>query len=101
MLRAVRQILHGPLPERWAALKDANALARIPFVLLLTALLALGCWPRLMTDKIEPSARLILSPAMKQMDAKPVKKKRGTALATKKVKVSKPAKAVPPPGAPK
>ncbi len=101
MLRAGRQILHGPLPEKWAALKDANALAKIPFVLLLTALLALGCWPRLITDKIEPSARLLLSPAMKYMDAKPSKKKRGVPLPARKVKIPKPAKADKPPSAAK
>ncbi len=98
MLRAVRHILHGPLPEKWAALKDANALAKIPFVLLLTALLALGCWPRLMTEKIEPSARLLLNPAIQSSELKPVKKKRGVPPPSKKPKA---VKAVKIPGASK
>jgi NADH-quinone oxidoreductase subunit M len=56
MLRAVRNLLHGPLPEKWAALPDANLWRRLPFALLLGALLVLGFWPRLLTEKITPSA---------------------------------------------
>jgi NADH-quinone oxidoreductase subunit M len=56
MLRAVRALLHGPLPEEWAAVADAPHLWRkAPFILLLAALLVFGCFPRLLTDKIQPS----------------------------------------------
>ena len=60
MLRAVRGILHGPLPERWAGIKDATWWRKVPFALLLAALLGLGCFPRLLTNKIKPSAAAIL-----------------------------------------
>jgi NADH:ubiquinone oxidoreductase subunit 4 (subunit M) len=56
MLRAVRALLHGPLPEQWAAVADAPHLWRkAPFILLLASLLVFGCFPRLLTDKIQPS----------------------------------------------
>ena len=58
MLRAVRAMLHGPLPEQWAKVTDAPHLWRkAPFILLLAALIVFGCLPRLLTDKIEPSVR--------------------------------------------
>jgi NADH-quinone oxidoreductase subunit M len=93
MLRAVRHIFHGPLPEKWAALKDANALAKIPFVLLLAALLALGCWPRLMTDKIEPSAKLVVDLANKSADLKLLRKAPPKS-PPKKVKAGRPVRPV-------
>ena len=61
MLRAVRGILHGPLPEAWSAIQDANLWRKVPFVLLLGALLIFGVFPRLLTDKIKPSAAIIVS----------------------------------------
>jgi NADH-quinone oxidoreductase subunit M len=58
MLRAVRSMLHGPLPERWGNVVDAPHLWRkAPFALLLACLLVFGCLPRFLTDKIEPSVR--------------------------------------------
>ena len=58
MLRAVRAMLHGPLPEQWASVADAPHLWRkLPFILLLASLLVFGCFPRLLTDKIKPGAR--------------------------------------------
>ena len=64
MLRAIRAMLHGPLPEQWAGVADAPHLWRkAPFILLLASLLIFGCFPRLLTDKIKPSvrARTVLS----------------------------------------
>ena len=56
MLRAIRAMLHGPLPEKWAAVADApNFWSKAPFILLLAALLVFGCFPSLLTNKIEPS----------------------------------------------
>lgn len=55
MIRAIRSLLHGPLPERWTGLKDANAWRRVPFVILLAALLLFGVFPRLLTDRIQPA----------------------------------------------
>jgi NADH-quinone oxidoreductase subunit M len=61
MLRSVRGILHGPLVERWNTVQDASNLWRkLPFALLLANLLIFGCFPRLLTDKIQPSVARIL-----------------------------------------
>jgi NADH-quinone oxidoreductase subunit M len=57
MIRAVRHLLHGPLPERWATLADAPHLWRkLPFALLLACLLIFGCLPSFMIRRIEPAA---------------------------------------------
>lgn len=61
LLRALRNVLHGPLPERWTQVADAEHLWRkAPFVVLLASLLIFGCFPRLLTDKIGPSASAII-----------------------------------------
>jgi NADH-quinone oxidoreductase subunit M len=61
LLRAVRAILHAELPERWAHVKDApHAWRKLPFALLLAALLMFGCFPRLLSDKITPSVGKLL-----------------------------------------
>lgn len=64
MLRAIRTMMHGPLPPAWAGLLDVKSLWRkLPFAVLLAALLGLGCFPGLLTDKIQPSAQEILKNA--------------------------------------
>ncbi len=69
MLRAVRAMLHAELPEKWANVVDAPHFWRkAPFILLLAALLAFGCFPRLLTDKIWPSARRIVEMANPVME---------------------------------
>lgn len=61
MLRAVRAILHGPLPEKWAGVADApNLWRKLPFALLLAGLLVFGCFPGLLTEKIKPVVADIL-----------------------------------------
>jgi NADH-quinone oxidoreductase subunit M len=61
MLRAVREMFHGALGETWKASSDpSGAWRRLPYVVLLVSLLALGVAPRLLTDHIEPSAQLIV-----------------------------------------
>jgi NADH-quinone oxidoreductase subunit M len=56
MLRAVRAVLHGPLPEKWSKVGDAPHLWRkAPFILLLAGLLVFGFFPRLLTDNIQAS----------------------------------------------
>jgi len=62
MLRAIRHIAHGPVPDAWAGAQDATPWRKVPFVLLLAALLVLGFFPGLLTNKIKPSARLLLLP---------------------------------------
>lgn len=61
MLRAVRNMLHADLPTRWANVADApHAWRKLPFVVLLTSLIVFGCFPRLLTEKISPSAKTIV-----------------------------------------
>ncbi len=71
MLRAIRNILHGPVPEKVAFIPDATPWRKVPFVLLLGVLLLFGIFPRLLTDKIKPSAELIVKMATTQRDALP------------------------------
>ena len=62
MLRALRSMLHGPLGEQWALVTDAPHLWRkAPFVALLAALFVFGFFPRLLTDKIQPSVEPIVA----------------------------------------
>ena len=57
MLRAVRAVLQGPLPEKWDQVRDANWWRKTPFVLLLACLLVFGFFPRLLTDRIAPDVK--------------------------------------------
>jgi NADH-quinone oxidoreductase subunit M len=62
MLRAIRNVLHGPLAAEWEHVADAsNPWRRLPFVLLVTLLLIFGFFPRLLTDKIKPVAAEIVA----------------------------------------
>jgi NADH-quinone oxidoreductase subunit M len=60
MLRAIRNVLHGPLDDRWKSLRDADTFRRAPVLLLSVALLLMGVFPRLLTDKIKPDAARIV-----------------------------------------
>jgi NADH-quinone oxidoreductase subunit M len=61
MLRAIRNVLHGPLPEKWATVAEASWLQRVPYVLLLAVLILFGFFPQLLADKIRPGVEQILS----------------------------------------
>ena len=63
MTRAVRTILHGPLPEKWNSLTDANLWRKLPYAMLLVSLLAFGFLPKLLTEKINPDAQKIVAMA--------------------------------------
>jgi NADH-quinone oxidoreductase subunit M len=63
LLRAVRAMLHGPMPEKLAHVADANLWRKVPYALLLASLLVFGCFPRLLTDRIKPVAQRILPAA--------------------------------------
>jgi len=64
MLRAMRNVLHGPLPEKWAAIPDASHVWRkLPYALLLASLFVFGVWPRLLTEKITHDAQKIVAMA--------------------------------------
>ena len=54
MLKAIRLGFQGPLNPRWAKLTDAQTpLQKLPFILLLAALIVVGCWPSLILKNIE------------------------------------------------
>lgn len=62
MLRAIRDVLHGPLPARWQTLPDAsNPWRKVPFVLLVASLLVFGFYPRFLTDNIKASVPMIVT----------------------------------------
>jgi NADH-quinone oxidoreductase subunit M len=62
MLRSMRTMLQGPLPERWANVVDAsNAWRKTPFVLLLASLLVFGFFPSLLTNKMQDPVNGIVS----------------------------------------
>lgn len=53
MLKAIRFAFQGPLNPRWAKLTDAQTpLQKLPFILLLAALIVVGCWPSLILKNI-------------------------------------------------
>lgn len=56
MLRAIRNVLHGPQTNSELVLVDANAWRKLPFVLLLAALLWFGVFPGVLVNKIKPDA---------------------------------------------
>jgi hypothetical protein len=61
LLRAMRNVLHGPLPEKWSGISDAaHVWRKLPYALLLASLLIFGCFPRLLTEKITPDAEKIV-----------------------------------------
>jgi NADH-quinone oxidoreductase subunit M len=64
MLRAVRAVLHGPVADKWNGVTDAaNLWRKLPFALLLAALLVFGFVPSLLTNKITPDAEKIVKMA--------------------------------------
>jgi len=61
MTRAMRNVLHGPLPEKWANLADATNLWRkLPYALLLASLFVFGFFPGLLTEQITPDVEKIV-----------------------------------------
>ncbi len=61
MLRGVRTGFFGPLNPKWVELKDATPFEKIPYLILLSALMIVGCWPRLLLDIISTSTPAVLS----------------------------------------
>jgi len=75
MLRAVRNILHGPLAENLPVMSDASLWRKVPFALLLVALLIFGVAPRLLTKKIEPPVKEVVAMTKSQSPiAEPLKR---------------------------
>ena len=63
MLRAIRTLLHGAPVPKGPIVPDAQFWRKVPFVMLLVCLFIFGCFPGLLTEKIKPSAELILKMA--------------------------------------
>lgn len=61
MTRAVRTILQGPVPDKFANLDDAGLWRKFPYALLLAALFVFGFFPKLLINQIEPDANKIIS----------------------------------------
>lgn len=61
MTRAVRTVLHGPVPARFSDLDDAGLWRKLPYALLLAALFVFGCFPKLLTNQIVPDVNKIVS----------------------------------------
>lgn len=61
MMRMLRNVLHGPVPQKFSGLADAGLWRKFPYALLLAALLLFGCFPKLLTRQIEPDAGKIVS----------------------------------------
>jgi NADH:ubiquinone oxidoreductase subunit 4 (subunit M) len=66
--------LHGPVNEKWSNLADAsNPWRKAPFVILLSCLIIFGCFPRLLTDKIQPRAQEIVDALNARRETAPAK----------------------------
>src|SRR5207249_3554909 len=63
MLRAVRATLHGKDRTYATEVSDANAWRKLPFLILLASLLVFGFFPKLLTEKINPVTKQIVSMA--------------------------------------
>ncbi len=59
MLKTVRATMQGPLKPRWASLKDAQGLQRLPYLLLIILLVLAGFLPSLLLPTIESGTRPI------------------------------------------
>ncbi len=63
MLRGVRNVLHGPLAENLTHVNDATLWRKLPFALLLAALLGFGIFPNSLIQRIRPAAEQIVNMA--------------------------------------
>jgi NADH-quinone oxidoreductase subunit M len=63
MLRAVRAALHSSMPEQWANVADADLWRKLPYGILILALLVFGCFPKLLTEKVKPVVEQIVAMA--------------------------------------
>ncbi len=60
MLKTIRLAFQGPLNSQWRKLVDAaTPLQRLPYILLLAALILAGCWPAFILKNIEAPVKII------------------------------------------
>ncbi|MCX8154908.1 MAG: NADH-quinone oxidoreductase subunit M [Verrucomicrobiae bacterium] len=80
MLRAVREVLHGPVAARWQQVQDVPGWwPKLPYTLLLGALLVFGFYPPLLTRTIEPAVTALVRQAGYDLPAPAKVKARGGA----------------------
>jgi NADH-quinone oxidoreductase subunit M len=61
MLRAIRAMLHGPVPERWAGVTESSwPFRKVPYLVLLAGLLIFGFFPGPLAKRISDAVVLIL-----------------------------------------
>jgi NADH-quinone oxidoreductase subunit M len=60
MTRAIRNVLHGPVPDKLSTLPDAGLWRKFPYALLLASLFLFGCFPKLLISQIEPDVAKIV-----------------------------------------
>ncbi|MBI3878621.1 MAG: NADH-quinone oxidoreductase subunit M [Verrucomicrobia bacterium] len=71
MLRAIRSVVHGPQPDAWSGVSDAgNIWRKLPFAVLIAALIIFGCFPKLLTERIKPNVAEIVEAAAAKAPAK-------------------------------
>ena len=61
LLRAVRDIFFGPLPERFADVPDIRGWDRAPYLLLAAAIVAVGVAPGILLQWIQPAVDALLA----------------------------------------
>jgi len=61
MLRAIRKVAHGEVGKVLEGKSDAEGLARLPYVVLLLALVYFGVAPGVLVDRIRPSAERVVA----------------------------------------
>lgn len=60
LFRTVQSVCYGPFNPRWQKLEDVSGMVeRVPFILLLAALLVFGLWPQGLLKVISPTVQLI------------------------------------------
>jgi NADH:ubiquinone oxidoreductase subunit 4 (subunit M) len=80
MLRSIRTVLHGALPEEWSGVSDATgAWRRLPFALLAGGLLFLGVFPSTVTRRVQPALARVVEQARPKAAKAAVAKPEGNA----------------------
>ncbi len=71
MLKSIRFGFQGPLAARFSGLKDATSIAaKLPFILLLTALILVGCFPSLILKHIDSATKPVVAGLVLANEAK-------------------------------
>jgi NADH:ubiquinone oxidoreductase subunit 4 (subunit M) len=61
MLRALRAVLQGPEKPEFSRVVDTDYWRRLPFVVLLSAMVLFGVAPGILTSRIEPAAKAVVA----------------------------------------